>query len=65
MMKVRPNSMNVRKEPNTNCEVIASVKAGDRLEVIGEASEDGWVQVRCIDQDGQEGYAKLENLAAE
>lgn len=65
IMKVKPSSMNVRSEPNTNCEVVASVKAGDRLEVIGEASEDGWVQVRCVDQDGKEGYAKLENLAAE
>ena len=65
VMKVKPNSMNVRSEPNTNCEVVASVKAGDRLEVIGDASEDGWVQVRCIDQDGKEGYAKLENLTAE
>lgn len=65
VMKVKPNSMNVRSAPNTNCEVVASVKAGDRLEVIGEASEDGWVQVRCIDQDGKEGYAKLENLTAE
>ncbi len=65
VMKVKPDSMRVRSEPNTNCEVVTSVKSGDRLEVIGEANEDGWVQVRCIDQDGKEGYAKIENLASE
>lgn len=65
MMKVKPDSMRVRSEPSTNCEVVTSVKAGDRLEVIGEANSDGWVQVRCVDQDGKEGYAKLENLTAE
>lgn len=65
IMRVKPSSMRVRSEPNTECEVVVSVKAGDKLEVIGEASSDGWVQVRCIDQDGKEGYAKLENLASE
>lgn len=64
VMKVKPNSMNVRSAPNTDCEVVASAKAGERLEVIEDAGN-GWVKIRCIDQNGQEGYAKLENLTAE
>lgn len=65
IMTVRPDSMNVRGGPSTSDAVVASAKGGEKVEVIGEASEDGWVQIRCIEQDNKEGYAKLENLKAE
>lgn len=62
-MKVVPNSVNVRSEANTNCDILASVKSGEKVEVLGDPSEE-WVQIRCIEQNSQEGYVKSEFLTA-
>lgn len=62
-MKVSASSVNVRSEANTNCDVLTTVKSGEQVEVLGDPSEE-WVQIRCIEQDSQEGYVKSEFLAA-
>lgn len=49
--------VNLRKEPNTECEVLTVLDQGTMLELIGE--EDGWV---VVDYQGQIGYVKIEYL---
>ncbi len=63
VMEVIPNSMNVRSEPNTDSTIVTKVKAGDKVEVVDDPSQE-WVSVRCVDQDGKEGYVKSEYLKA-
>lgn len=63
-MTAIPNSMNVRSEPNTSSTVLTTVKAGEKLEILGDASQE-WVQIRCIEQDSQEGYVMTQYLKAE
>ncbi len=63
-MTAIPNSMNVRSEPNTNSTVLTTVKAGEKLEILGDASQE-WVQIRCIEQDNQEGYVMTQYLKSE
>ncbi len=63
-MTAIPNSMNVRSEPNTSSTVLTTVKAGEKLEILGDASQE-WVQIRCIEQDNQEGYVMTQYLKAE
>ncbi len=48
-------SVNVRSEANTNCSVLTTVKSGEKVEVLGDPSQE-WVQIRCIEQDSKEGY---------
>ena len=36
---------------------------GETVEVVGDASQE-WVQIRCTEQDGKEGYVKSEFLTA-
>ena len=48
---------NLRKEPNTECEVLTVLDQGTMLELIGE--EDGWA---VVDYQGQIGYVKIEYL---
>ena len=36
-------------------EVITTVKSGEKVEVLGDPSQE-WVQIRCIEQDSKEGY---------
>lgn len=62
-MKVSASSVNVRSEANTDCDVLTTVKNGEQVEVLGDPSEE-WVQIRCIEQDSQEGYVKSEFLTA-
>lgn len=62
-MKVSASSVNVRSEPNTNCDVLTTVKNGEQVEILGDPSEE-WVQIRCIEQNSQEGYVKSEFLTA-
>ena len=62
-MKVVPKSVNVRSEANTNCSVLTTVKSGEKVEVLGDLSQE-WVQIRCIEQDSKEGYVKSEFLAS-
>ena len=47
--------VNLRKEPNTECEVLTVLDQGTMLELIGE--EDGWA---VVDYQGQIGYVKSE-----
>ncbi len=61
IMKVVPDSMNVRSEPNTSSNVVTTVKAGDELEIVGDPAEE-WVQIRCVGQDGKEGYVMSQYL---
>ena len=49
--------VNLRKEPNTECEVLTVLDQGTMLELIGE--EDGWA---VVDYQGQIGYVKIEYL---
>ena len=49
--------VNLRKEPNTECEVLTGLDQGTMLELIGE--EDGWA---VVDYQGQIGYVKIEYL---
>lgn len=49
---------NVRVAPNTDCEVVASLKIGDKVTRIDE-TEDGWVQV---EMDGKTLYIKGDYL---
>lgn len=63
VMEVIPNSMNVRSEPNTDSTIVTKVKAGDKVEVLDDPSQE-WVSVRCVDQDNKEGYVKSEYLKA-
>ena len=56
--------MNVRSEPNTNSTVLTTVKAGEKLEILGDSSQE-WVQIRCIEQDNQEGYVMTQYLKSE
>ena len=63
VMEVIPQSMNVRSEPNTDSTIVTKVKAGDKVEVVDDPSQE-WVSVRCVDQDGKEGYVKSEYLKA-
>lgn len=49
--------VNLRKEPNTECEVLTILDQGTMLELIGE--EDGWA---VVDYQGQIGYVKSEYL---
>ena len=49
--------VNLRKEPNTECEVLTVLDQGTMLELIGE--EDGWA---VVDYRGQIGYVKIEYL---
>lgn len=50
-VKVTAKSLNVREEPNTTCTVIASLKKGDKVQVLEELEE--WYK---ITYDGKEGY---------
>ena len=49
--------VNLRKEPNTECEVLTVLDQGTMLELIGE--EDGWA---VVDYQGQIGSVKIEYL---
>lgn len=55
--------VNVRSEASTSGQVVTKLKPGEKVEIMGDSSQE-WVQVRCIEQDGQEGYMKSEYLKA-
>lgn len=62
-MKVSASSVNVRSEASTDSSIVTKVKSGESVEVVGDASQE-WVQIRCTEQDGKEGYVKSEFLTA-
>ncbi len=57
------NTLNVRKESNTNSDVVTKLNRGEEVEILGDISQE-WVQIRCIEQDNKEGYVKSEFLKA-
>lgn len=62
-MKVSASSSRVRSEPNTDSSVVASVTNGEKVEVLSDTSEE-WVQIRCIEQNQEEGYMMSQYLTA-
>ena len=62
-MKVNASSVNVRSEASTDSSIVTKVANGETVEVVGDASQE-WVQIRCTEQDGKEGYVKSEFLTA-
>lgn len=50
-------AVNMREEPNTDCEVITVLEEGTMLEMLGE--EAGWA---FVDVSGQTGYVSLDYL---
>lgn len=52
--------VNMRTEPNTDCEVITILEAYTQVELLGE--EDGWVKVSY---NGQEGYVCIDFITYE
>lgn len=54
------DGVNLRSEPNTDCDVVTVLEMGTQVRMIGE--EDGWVKVSCNDQ---EGYIRADFLTTE
>ena len=44
------DGVNLRSEPNTDCDVVTVLEMGTQVRMIGE--EDGWVKVSYNDQEG-------------
>ncbi len=55
--------VNVRSEASTDSQIVTKLGAGEKVEVLGDPAQE-WVQIRCVGQDGQEGYVKSEYLKA-
>lgn len=51
------DDLRLRKEPNTDCEVITVLDKGTNLELLGE--ENGWA---FVDVQGQTGYVSMDYL---
>lgn len=54
------DGVNLRSEPNTDCDVVTVLEMGTQVRMIGE--EDGWVKVSYNDQ---EGYIRADFLTTE
>lgn len=54
------DGVNLRSEPNTDCDVVTVLEMGTQVRMIGEA--DGWVKVSYNDQ---EGYIRADFLTTE
>lgn len=54
------DGVNLRSEPNTDCDVVTILEMGTQVRMIGE--EDGWVKVSYNDQ---EGYIRADFLTSE
>ncbi len=61
MVKVSADALKVRKEPNTESEVVTMVGMGDDLEMV-DANIDGWVKVLL---DGDEYYVSADYVEVE
>lgn len=62
IMRVNGNSINVRSEPNTSSSILTKVKKDDKVEVLGDPTGE-WVQIRCIEQNNEEGYMMSQYLS--
>jgi len=63
VMKVSASSSRVRSEANTDSSVVTSVTNGEKVEVLSDTSQE-WVQIRCIEQNNEEGYMMSQYLTA-
>lgn len=61
-MKVTGNTINIRSESNTNSTVLTKVKKDEKVEVLGDPTGE-WVQIRCIEQNNEEGYMMSQYLS--
>lgn len=63
VMKVTASSSRVRSEASTSSSVVTSVTNGEKVEVLSDTSQE-WVQIRCIEQNNEEGYMMSQYLTA-
>ncbi len=61
MAVVNADALNIRTEPNTNCEIVTMVPNGESLE-LSQVLEDGWVELLL---DGDKVYASAEYITIE
>lgn len=57
IMQTTADDLRLRKEPNTDCEVITVLEKGTKLELLSQ--EDCWAFVDC---QGQTGYVSMDYL---
>ncbi len=62
VMRVTGNTINIRSESNTNSTVLTKVKKDEKVEVLGDPTGE-WVQIRCIEQNNEEGYMMSQYLS--
>ena len=62
LMTVTAGALNVRTEPSTSGDIVAELRNGEKVEVLGDPSDD-WIYIRCIEQNNEEGYASAKYLA--
>lgn len=53
--------LNVRTKPSTEGDIILVLKNEEKVEVLSTSS-DQWVYIRCIERNGEEGYASSKYL---
>lgn len=56
---VQAETVRIRKEPNTECEVLGLLPKGEIVDVISKSEDEQWV---CIDYEGKDGYVSAEFL---
>lgn len=61
MAVVNADSLNIRTEPNTDCEIVTMVPNGESLE-LSQVLDDGWVEILL---DGDKVYASAEYVTIE
>lgn len=62
VMVVNGRSINIRSDSNTSSDILTQVKKDEKVEVLGDPSGE-WVQVRCIEQNNEEGYMMSQYLS--
>ena len=53
------DTVNIRKEPDENADVIEVTKVGDRYEYVGDAGN-GWTEILC---NGENAYVRSEYVS--
>lgn len=61
MAYVEADALNIRTEPNTDCEIVTTIPHGESLE-LSQVLDDGWVEVLL---DGDKVYASAEYVIIE
>ena len=56
---VQAETVRIRKEPNTDCEVYGLLPKGELVDVVDKSEDEQWV---CIDYQGKDGYVSAEFL---